>query len=65
MKRFPSKGRCTPRRPLRTPTSPAHLCRPAGQLAEEDSKNRELMARQENGLQQLVRGEWGMGLVQR
>lgn len=28
----------------------------AGVLAEEDPKNRELMAKQENGLQQLVRG---------
>ncbi len=34
----------------------AALSAPAGVLAEEDPKNRELMARQENGLQQLVRG---------
>lgn len=33
---------------------PACLLLPPGYLAEEDPKNRELMAKQENGLQQLV-----------
>lgn len=45
-------GACSPSCCLPTCLPPSPWA--AGYLAEEDPKNREVMARQENGLQQLV-----------